>query len=100
MKEYYKPGDYWMLCDQCQLKMRASESGKRWDGLIVHKDPKRGCMESRHPQEFVRAVPDQKPLPVVRPDNDGLEPTVEISALVTGAAYNTIPSGTFGDYDP
>ena len=32
-------------------------------------------MESRHPQEFVRAVPDQKPLSVVRPDNDGIEAT-------------------------
>lgn len=100
-KEYYKPGDWWLLCDQCQRKMRYSQSTKRWDGLIVHADPNEGCFETRHPQEFVRAVRDNFPLPITRPDNDGIDLEVSISSLVTDAAWAQIPTGTFEgeDYD-
>lgn len=79
MKEYYKPGDWWLLCDQCHRKMRYSESTRRWDGLIVHADLNEGCFETRHPQDFVRSVRDMFPLPVVRPDNEGIESTLSIN---------------------
>ena len=76
--EGYIPGDWWVLCDVCQRKMRASKATKRWDGLIVHADPNEGCWETRHPQEFVRPVKDNFPLPFVRPDNEGVEATLAI----------------------
>jgi hypothetical protein len=99
MKEHYIAGDWWVLCQQCHRKMRASQSTKRWDNLIVHKDPAEGCFETRHPQEFVRAVPDSLPLPFVSPDNDGIDIEVTIDSSVTDAPYNQIPNGTFGNYD-
>lgn len=114
-KEHYIPGDWWLLCDQCQRKMRFSASTKRWDGLIVHSDPNEGCFETRHPQEFVRSVPDQHPLPVVRPDNDGVDMGTSVTladdytfdgsftvhTIIDNAAWNDIPEGTFQttDYD-
>ena len=98
-KEYYKPGDHWLICDQCARKMRYSASTRRWDGLIVHKDPNEGCFETRHPQDFVRARPDNKPPAVIRPEPTDIETEVTIDSSVENAAYNQIPSGTFGNYD-
>lgn len=78
----YRPGDHWMLCDQCGRRMRSSESTTRWDGLIVHRDESYGCNETRHPQEFVRAIRDQRILPWIRPEPADLEDigTVNCSA--------------------
>jgi hypothetical protein len=65
-KEYYKPGDHWVIDDRTGRKIRASESKREWNGLIVHKDG----WEPRHPQDLVRgrldrmAVPDARPRPV------------------------------------
>lgn len=70
----YKAGDWWVLCDVCSRKRYASEVKKRWDGLMVCEED----YETRHPQEFVRAINDQKPLPFVRPDNEGLEATLAV----------------------
>lgn len=97
----YKPGDHWLLCDQCQRKMRFSQSTKRWDGLIVHRDPSEGCWETRHPQDFVRPVKDNFPLPVVRPDNDGIDGAFTPHSIISTAAWAVIPTGTFEptDYD-
>jgi hypothetical protein len=75
----YIKGEWWVLCDQCQRSMLASKAAKRWDGAIVHADPNEGCWETRHPQEFVRPVRDQFPLPFTRPDNEGLEPTLTVN---------------------
>lgn len=96
----YKSGDWHVICDQCGLKTYASEVVKRWDGRIVHIDPNYGCMETRHPQEFVRAVKDQQPLPFTRPEPADGEVEVSYISQVTDAEYAQIPTGTFGDYSP
>lgn len=76
----YKHGDWYAICDQCGRRAFASQMTKRWDNKMVHKDPSMGCFETRHPQDFVRAVgPDPKPLPWTRPDSDGIEPTLAIN---------------------
>ena len=100
-KEHYIPGDWWVLCDACQRKVRASQVTKDWKGRIVHADPNEGCFETRHPQEFVRAVKDNHPLPFVRPDNDGEDLPFEVHALIENADWAQIPEGTFQttDYD-
>lgn len=82
----YQAGTWYLICDQCGLKMRSTEMTKRWDGLIVHADPSRGCLESRHPQEFVRSVRDNFPLAVIRPDSEGLEPLHQCT-IVTQHPY-------------
>jgi hypothetical protein len=50
----YKHGDTNGLCMRCGFKHLLSDMRKEWTGLIVC----RQCWEPRHPQDFVRAVPD------------------------------------------
>lgn len=85
--EGYIPGTWYVLCDACQRKVRSSKVAYRWDGLLVHADPNEGCWETRHEQEFVRAVPDNKPLPFVRPDNEGIEATLVFDCTSEGFIY-------------
>ena len=63
-KETYVPGDWAAICDQCGMKYKASQLRKRYDGFMVCS----ADWETRHPQEFVRAVPDNRPLPWTRPE--------------------------------
>jgi len=62
--EYYKPGDFYRICDLSGLKVRASETVKQWNGLIVHRD----WAETRNPQDFVRGVADLQRVPDPRPE--------------------------------
>lgn len=62
--DYYKPGDWNAICDECGFKFKGSELRKRWDGYMVCKDD----WEPRHPQDFVRGVKDSQPLPWTRPE--------------------------------
>lgn len=94
----YKAGDWLATCDQCGRKCYASELTKRWDNLMVHRDPSKGCFETRHPQDFVRAVPDQKPLPWTRKEPADIDLVVDYDEQFTEAEYAQIPNGTFGDY--
>lgn len=52
------------ICDRCGFKFKLSELRREWTGLMV-------CSEDwdyRHPQEFVRAVPDTQGVrPNMRP---------------------------------
>lgn len=63
-----REGDYVAICDRCGHKAHASDLQMEWDGLFVHK---RGsghkCWEARHPQDFVRGVPDRQNVPIPRP---------------------------------
>jgi hypothetical protein len=44
----YVSGDHWKICDVCGFKVRASQTRKRWDGMIVcRKD-----FEKRHEQDY------------------------------------------------
>lgn len=63
-KEYYKPGDFWRICDLSGTKVRASDTVKLWNGLIVRSD----WAEPRNPQDFVRGVADNQRVPDPRPE--------------------------------
>lgn len=63
--DYYKPGDFNRICDQCGLKRKASETRENWRGLIVCSDT---CYEPRHPQDFVRGQFDDQRVYKPRPD--------------------------------
>lgn len=52
------------ICDRCGQKFQASELRLEWTGLrVCPKD-----FESRHPQDFVKGVPDKQNPPWVRPE--------------------------------
>ena len=55
--DYLALGDHNAVCYECGMKFKASELRKHWKGYYVcerHWEP-------RHPQDFVRAVPAEKP---------------------------------------
>ena len=61
--DYYAPGDHNSICYECGRKRKASELKHHWQGYDV-------CIEhweARQPQDFVRALPDTKPLERVQP---------------------------------
>ena len=66
MADNYKPGDHWVIDDQTGQKVRASETQRQWNGLVVD----RRNFETRHPQELIRArreqlqVKDPRPRPI------------------------------------
>jgi len=85
MQSHYQ--NYKAVCDQCGFTFRAHQLRKRWDGMMVcEKD-----WEPRHPQDFIKAVPDQLPLPYVRPDNL----TYDVGAPINPATQTEKPPGTF-----
>jgi hypothetical protein len=56
---YWKPGDWNAVCYRCGFKFKASELRKTWKGFYAcHKD-----WEPRHPQDFVRSIPDKPGVP-------------------------------------
>ena len=60
---YYVSGDWWVTCDVCSTKTKASKSKQRWDGFQVCPT----CFEHRQPQDFVKAKTDKISVPFVRP---------------------------------
>lgn len=60
----YRPGDFWRICDVSGRKVRASETVRQWDGLIVHHSE----FETRHPQDFVKGRRDRQIVTDPRPE--------------------------------
>lgn len=81
------PSWYNVICDRCGFRYKNHELQKEWTGFMVCTH----CWEPRHPQDFVRAVPDQKPLPYVRPSDNGIDVGVDINEIT----QTDIPVGTF-----
>jgi hypothetical protein len=81
---HYKPGDWYVTCDICGKKMRASKARHRWDGFLV-------CdadFEHRHPQDFLRVKPDHMKVPFSRPKET---PTfVDVTYINIGTTVCTI----------
>lgn len=50
-----KLGDALAVCDRCGFQFYHSQLQETWDGLLV--DAK--CFEERHPQDFIRGVPER-----------------------------------------
>jgi len=56
------PGTWKAICDVCGFEFYSDELKQRWDGLMVCSHD----WEPRHPQDFVRGVPDNPAPPWVR----------------------------------
>lgn len=91
-----KLGEHLTLCDRCSFKRYASQLIKTWDGFWVC-GPTTGktCFETRHPQDFVRAKPDDQRVSFTRPQPTDTFRSVSVVAGSVGVQETTIPSGTF-----
>lgn len=79
---WYKSGLYNALCDVCGFKRKSSEIVDRWDGMkVCAPSIKQGCWEPRHPQEFIRPIPDQQALPWTRPEGEDIFVDQEFSTF-------------------
>lgn len=60
----YFAGGYYRICDLSGRKVRARDTVKLWNGLVVAGD----WYEARNPQDFVRGVADNQRVPEPRPE--------------------------------
>ncbi len=60
---YFLKGSWNVICDRCGEKFKATQLRQEWTGLMVCQ----GCWEPRHPQDFLRTVPDRMSVPYTRP---------------------------------
>lgn len=60
---YFLKGSWNVLCDRCGFRFKADEIQKEWTGELVCSK----CYETRHPQDFLRSVPDNQTVPYMRP---------------------------------
>lgn len=61
--DYLALGDYNAVCYFCGFKYKASALRRHWQGFYVCGT----CFEIRHPQDFVRAIPDVQTPPWAQP---------------------------------
>jgi hypothetical protein len=61
---YYKHGDYNVICDICGFKYKASDCRMQWDNLLACRE----CYEERNPQDFVKGIRDYQKVSIPRPD--------------------------------
>lgn len=60
---HYVPGDFYRICDRTGFKIRNGKTRKEWTHHIVRDE----SWEERHPQDFVRGVPDPQVVEEPRP---------------------------------
>lgn len=68
--DYYKAGDYNVICDRCGFKFKRSECAKEWNGVLVCL---KRCWEPRHPQDFVgrgNVGGERQSVPLGRPEGE------------------------------
>ena len=61
--DYLALGDWNVVCFECGHKFKASMMKKHWQGYYVCPEH----WEPRHPQDFVKGVPDNQTAPWVQP---------------------------------
>ena len=54
-----------VICQRCGFERYNHECAMEWTGLFVCKDT---CWDARHPQDYVRGVPDDQTVPIARPE--------------------------------
>ena len=82
------PGTWRAICDRCGFEFPSDELIKDWQGLMVcHKD-----YETRHPQDFVRGVPDNPSTPWSRPEPPD-------TFVFVCDAWSSSPLADFGEAD-
>lgn len=97
--DYLKLGDWNAVCSMCGMKKKAGEMVKNWQGM--YRCPEHN--EPRHPQDFVRAVPDVQTPPWVQPPADTFRAVCTLNGQCglpdVGTADCALPDFT-ASYDP
>lgn len=62
--DFYKKGQWDVICDVCGMKYHSGDLKERWDGLMCCRQD----WNPRQPQDFVRGIPDPQAIPWSRPD--------------------------------
>lgn len=66
----YISGQWKANCDRCGKTYLARDLAREWTGLRVCRSD---CLDSRHPQEILRAKADRQSVPWARPDSEGVD---------------------------
>lgn len=87
-----KSYQYNVICDRCGFKYKNWQLRKEYSGFMVcFGAGTNKCWEPRHPQEFVKGVPDAHPLPFIRP-----EPAdIDVGPAANPLTQTTVLSGNF-----
>lgn len=95
---HYRHGHWYVQCDRCGRKRWNDAVTKEWTGVIVCADT---CLDTRNPQDFVRARNDPQPVPYIRssPTVDSNWPNFADVTYNTsaGTQETTIPDGHFNN---
>ncbi len=86
--DYLEFGKWNIICQRCGVKYKNDEVEKEWTGLLVCK---KKCLETRHPQDFVRGRPDNMSVPYSNSPPTDVFTTVTYDTTLT---EDTIPTGT------
>ena len=91
-------GDWNIICEKCGMKRKASECSLNWQNQLVCGP----CWESRHPQEYVKGIPDNQSVPIARPDVVAIqgETTVKTSASRNATSIELTSITGLVDKDP
>ena len=81
--DYLAEGDWNATCYLCGRKAKASDLVRHWQGFYCH--PWHPGI-ARHPQDFVRAVPENQAAPWIQSFGD----TYALEAIITEASDETI----------
>lgn len=100
----WKPGQHWVECMRTGRAVRVQDIRKEWTGSLVAKEE----FEVRHPQEFLRGVPDDpSAVGYTNPEGDSVDIGLDYGEAIAGIAhagsartgyddtFNDLPSGTF-----
>ena len=95
----FRLGHWIGLCDRCKFKRYNDQLIETWNGLMVCKPTvKQGCWEPRHPQDLIRAVPEDGALPFTRPRPTDQFTVVDVVASTVGVQDTRIPGNTSGQF--
>lgn len=61
-----EPGQYLVTCDRTGFRVLNTQIRREWTGALVWER----VYESRHPQDFLRGIPDRMGVPFARPKTD------------------------------
>jgi hypothetical protein len=81
--DYFEPGDWNVACSMCGKKEKASKMVRNWQGLYRHTYHN----EPRHPQDFVRSIPDKMGVPFSQPQTDKFVYVCDINRQSAIPAY-------------